>query len=107
MLWTQLVRLLILLLGPVIGDILSAGIKRVLHSGIDEDFMGVLLLIVQGLGKDHPDLDDDTKRKMAYEAAKAHALSRGLEVADSVINQLIEHVVAKLKDPTAPSPKGA
>ena len=85
-----------------LGDFIVPFIKALIAARAnDENLLTAVQNVVTGIDKDHPDWSGSQKRDYALSALQTHFKTLGKDVADSVINTLIELAVQKMKAPQA------
>jgi hypothetical protein len=94
-------RLLVTVLGPVVAELLDSQLRRLataIESGdLDDAFAVGVVEIVRGIRIAHAAVSGEEKHRAAVAAIRHAAQQQGTALSDSLINQLIELAVQRLK----------
>jgi hypothetical protein len=95
MIWTMLLRLAI----GFLADLVASFVRNLRSARLDDpSVVAVIDRIVRGIAVDHPDWTGEQKRARAADSAKIYLANMGKDIADSLLNTILELSVQKLKD---------
>ena len=98
----QVIALLLQLLVQTLARFLIAFIRNLDKARMnDPSLFSIVADVVGGIGHDYPDMPNEQKRQMAFDAIKQWGSNLGRDLKDSLVNALIELAVQETKtEPT-------